>query len=312
MPDIENSRKNSRKGCRVGRGKTAEKQPEKHPKHPKNSHFDCFSGVSGVFPAVFRLFYRDPLGTLFGCFFGCFQCRAFGTSVAGRGDCNTVDLRRFWGASIEKVCRHSSYSEISCRRNVECGNVTPTKKRGVRNADPETRRQTAVIVTFSRVAPQPSKYILRTPPPPKMPPTLFLHLPPLPPFFPLFPLILEKFSLPSAPPPPPSSIRRGAKIKNIRRRPHVYFFHHSFCEFKRERSENVFVGKPDFYWPLMVLAEQRQCSLYANVLSVQSSVPTMFLHLLANRRVTNGRVPPFPTFWAQRVLFECFLAFFWA
>ena len=62
------------------------------------------------------------------------------------------------------------------------------------------------------------------------------------------------------------------------------FFHHSFWKFKRERSENIFVGKSDFYWPLMVLAEQRQCSLYANVLSVQSSVPTMFLHLLANRR----------------------------
>ena len=61
MPDIENSRKNSRKGCQ---------QPEKH---PKNSCFDCFSGVSGVFPAVFRLFYRDPLGTLFGCFFRLFS-----------------------------------------------------------------------------------------------------------------------------------------------------------------------------------------------------------------------------------------------
>ena len=86
MPDIENSRKNSRKGCRVGHGKAAKKQPEKHPKHPQNGQNSCFSGVSGVFPAVFRLFYRDPPGTLFGCFFGCFQCRAFGASVAGRRD----------------------------------------------------------------------------------------------------------------------------------------------------------------------------------------------------------------------------------
>ena len=29
----------------------------------------------------------DSLGTLFGCFFGCFQCRAFGTSVGGRRNC---------------------------------------------------------------------------------------------------------------------------------------------------------------------------------------------------------------------------------
>ena len=36
----------------------------------------------------------------------------------------------------------------------------------------------------------------------------------------------------------------------------------------------TFLGKSDFYWPLMVLAEQWQCPLYANVLSVQSSVPT--------------------------------------
>ena len=42
----------------------------------------------------------------------------------------------------------------------------------------------------------------------------------------------------------------------------------------------TFLGKSDFHWPLMVLAEQWQCPLYANVLSVQSSVPTMFLHFL--------------------------------
>ena len=92
MPDIENSRKSSRKGCRVGQGKTAEKQPEEQPKHPKNSCFECFSGVSAVLPAVFWLVYSDPLGTLFGCFFGCFQCRAFGTSVDGRRDCNSLSL----------------------------------------------------------------------------------------------------------------------------------------------------------------------------------------------------------------------------
>ena len=54
---VENSRRVPC-GCRVGHGKTAEEQPEKQPKHPKNSCFDCFSGVSAVFPAVFRLFYR--------------------------------------------------------------------------------------------------------------------------------------------------------------------------------------------------------------------------------------------------------------
>ena len=66
MPDIENSRKTAEKGAEW----VTVKQPGKH---PKNSCFDCFSGVSAVFPAVFRLFDRDPLGTLFGCFSAVFN-----------------------------------------------------------------------------------------------------------------------------------------------------------------------------------------------------------------------------------------------
>ena len=77
MPDIENSRK----GCRVGHGETAEKQPKNSRKNTRNTAgktavltvFGCFSGVPGVFPAVFRLFYRDPLGTLLGCFSAVFN-----------------------------------------------------------------------------------------------------------------------------------------------------------------------------------------------------------------------------------------------
>ena len=75
----------------MGHGKTAEKQPEKRPKHPKNSCFDCFSGVSGVFRLFFGCFsavLSSPTRHPFRLFFGCFHCRAFGTSVAGRRDCN--------------------------------------------------------------------------------------------------------------------------------------------------------------------------------------------------------------------------------
>ena len=60
MPDIENSRKTGEKGCRAG--------PVKQPEHLKSSQNSCFSGVSAVFPAVFRLFDRGPLGTFLGCF----------------------------------------------------------------------------------------------------------------------------------------------------------------------------------------------------------------------------------------------------
>ena len=72
MPDIENNRKTAEKGCRAGRGKIAEKQLEEQPKHPKNCQ-NYFLGVSAVLPAAFRLFYRELLGTLFGCFSAVFN-----------------------------------------------------------------------------------------------------------------------------------------------------------------------------------------------------------------------------------------------
>ena len=69
MPDIENSRKTAEGGAEW----VTVKQPGKQSKHPKNSQNSCFSGVLAVFPAVFRLFYRDPLGTPFGCFSAVFN-----------------------------------------------------------------------------------------------------------------------------------------------------------------------------------------------------------------------------------------------
>ena len=55
--------KKIRRGCRVGHGKTAWRTAET----PENIQNRCFSGVSAVLQAAVRLFYRDPLGTLFGC-----------------------------------------------------------------------------------------------------------------------------------------------------------------------------------------------------------------------------------------------------
>ena len=69
MPDIENSRKTAEKGAERVTGK----QPKNSRNTRKTADLDCFSGVSAVFPAVFRLFYRDPLGTLFGCFSAVFN-----------------------------------------------------------------------------------------------------------------------------------------------------------------------------------------------------------------------------------------------
>ena len=61
----------------------------------------------------------------------------------------------------------------------------------------------------------------------------------------------------------------------------------------------TFLGKSVFYWPLMVQAEQWQCSLYANVLPVQSSVPTMFLQFLAKRTGSEGTGPACSEIFAQ-------------
>ena len=48
----------------------------------------------------------------------------------------------------------------------------------------------------------------------------------------------------------------------------------------------------------MVLAEQWQYSLYANVLSVQSSVPSMFLYFFGKRTGYEGTGTAFSDFWA--------------
>ena len=73
----------SRWSSRKTAGKTAE-TPEKQPKSSQNSFF---SGVLAVFPAVFRLLYRDPLGTLFGCFSAVFNVGHLAPLVGGCGDC---------------------------------------------------------------------------------------------------------------------------------------------------------------------------------------------------------------------------------
>ena len=77
MPDIENSRKTAERGAEwvtVKQPKNSRKNSRNtRKKQPKNSQNSCFSGVSAVFPAVFRLFYRDPFGTPFGCFSAVFN-----------------------------------------------------------------------------------------------------------------------------------------------------------------------------------------------------------------------------------------------
>ena len=81
----------------VNSRKTAGRTAETPEKTDKTAVFRMFR----LFWLFFGLFYRDLLGILFGCFFGCFQCQAFGTSVDGRRDCNiTRCLRRVWSQNF--------------------------------------------------------------------------------------------------------------------------------------------------------------------------------------------------------------------
>ena len=75
MPDIENSRKTAEKGAEwvtVKQPKNSRKNSRKTPeKQPKSSQNSCFSGVSAVFPAVFRLFtvtHSAPFSAVFRLF----------------------------------------------------------------------------------------------------------------------------------------------------------------------------------------------------------------------------------------------------
>ena len=61
MHDNENSRKTAEKGAEW----VTAKQPKNSLKNTRNTRKTV---KTAVFPAVFRLLCRDPLGTLFGCF----------------------------------------------------------------------------------------------------------------------------------------------------------------------------------------------------------------------------------------------------
>ena len=69
MPDIENSRKTAEKGAEWATAK----QPKNSQKNSRNTRKAVFRVFRLFFPAVFRLFCRGPLGTLFGCFSAVFN-----------------------------------------------------------------------------------------------------------------------------------------------------------------------------------------------------------------------------------------------
>ena len=76
MLDIENSRETAEKGAEwvtVKQPKNSRKNSRNTRKTAEKQSKQLFFGCSAVFPAVFQLLYRDPLGTLFGCFSAVFN-----------------------------------------------------------------------------------------------------------------------------------------------------------------------------------------------------------------------------------------------
>ena len=89
MPDIENSRKTAEKGVEWVPVTVPLKQLKNGQKNSQNSQNSCFSGVSAVVPAVFRVTHSEP----FSAVFWLFSMSASGTSVDGHGDCNRNQRR---------------------------------------------------------------------------------------------------------------------------------------------------------------------------------------------------------------------------
>ena len=112
LPDIENSRKTAEKGAEwvtVKQPKNSRENSRNTRKTAEKRSKQLFFGVS----AVFRLLYRDPLP--FRLFFGCFQCRAFGTSAGGRGDCNLRVVVSLVNLGVSDLCHFALISPYSNR-----------------------------------------------------------------------------------------------------------------------------------------------------------------------------------------------------
>ena len=72
MPDIENSRKTAEKSAEWVTVKTA-KNSQKNSRNTRKTVKTAVLQVIWLLPDVVRLLYRDPLGTLFGCFSAVFN-----------------------------------------------------------------------------------------------------------------------------------------------------------------------------------------------------------------------------------------------
>ena len=81
MPDIENNQKTVDKGAEL----VTVKQPKNSRKNSRNTRKTAVLTVFRVFRLFFRLFYRNPLGTLFGCF-----SAIFNVGHLARRDCKTI------------------------------------------------------------------------------------------------------------------------------------------------------------------------------------------------------------------------------
>ena len=115
MPDIEETRKTAEEGAE----RVTVKQPKNSRKNSRNTQkiglfFGSFGCFSGCFSAVLPWPTRSP----FRLFFGCSQCRAFGTSVGGRRDCKNRGLRKSAARKRRKLGKCERRKRGKCRKRV--------------------------------------------------------------------------------------------------------------------------------------------------------------------------------------------------
>ena len=135
MPDTENSRKNSRKRCRVGPCKTAEKQPEEEPKHPQNSQNSCFFGCFGCSSGCFSAVLQGPSRHPFRLF-----SRLF--SVSGiRHLCR-------WPQRLQSLLLFRAFSRRFPKQPQTNRQKNPYRQEGASNYDEDGRRREKRICQF--------------------------------------------------------------------------------------------------------------------------------------------------------------------
>ena len=146
MPDIENSRKAAEKGAEW----LAVEQPKNSLKNSRNTRKTAVLTVFRVFPLFLRLFSAAlPRATRHPFRLFSNQCRAFGTSVFGRGDCKAIAIPLLHRVSCS-IVDYRCYTPTSfCKRGLSQSKTDLTRGVPQKSLDSEAYRAVAGVARNS-------------------------------------------------------------------------------------------------------------------------------------------------------------------